>query len=98
VNAGLVLDELPYSADVASEDNGPQIARSSLVVEVERALRATGYLSLRNLQIVQHGSAVILQGRVPTYHLKQLAQAIAMTHERVAQVYNEIDVISRANA
>jgi osmotically-inducible protein OsmY len=94
VNAGLFLDELSYSSDISV-----QVApRSSLVLDVERALRATGYLSLRNLQIFQHGSAVILQGRVPTYHLKQLAQAIAMAHERVAEVHNEIDVISRANA
>lgn len=94
MNAGLSLDELPSSPDTTA-----QIAhRSSLVVEVERALRATGYLSFRNLQVFQYGSAVILQGRVPTYHLKQLAQAIAMAHGRVVQVHNEIDVISRTSA
>jgi hypothetical protein len=44
----------------------------------KRALRATGYLSLRAVKASVSGRVVILQGRVPTYYMKQLAQAAAM--------------------
>lgn len=69
-----------------------QTGRSRLVIEVDRALRSTGYMPLRDLHICQQGSTIILHGRVPTYHLKQLAQATAMGVLHVQQVRNDIEV------
>ena len=65
----------------------------ALAVRVEHALRATGYLSLRNVEVSATGSAVHLQGSVSTYYLKQLAQATVLNMPDVCDVCNDIDVI-----
>jgi osmotically-inducible protein OsmY len=90
VSVGLSLEDLNSASDL----NASQVAIvSPLILEVERRLRATGHIPLFNLHVVQQGSTVILQGHVPTYYLKQLAQAVAMAIPRVDRVQNELDVI-----
>ncbi len=61
---------------------------------VERALRATGYSALRGVQIEIERGVVLLWGRVPTYHLKQLAQATAQRVDGVRGIANGIEVVS----
>jgi hypothetical protein len=92
VNAGLSLETWGRGSEVRLL---PEPVCSSLVLEVERVLRATGYMPLRDLRISQQGSTVILSGHVPTYHLKQLAQATVMGVSRVGQIRNEVEVVSR---
>jgi len=64
----------------------------SLSVDIERALRATGYSELRGVEIVVKSGVVFLTGRVPNYHMKQIAQATAMRMADVLDVCNELDV------
>jgi osmotically-inducible protein OsmY len=59
---------------------------------VERALRATGYLALRTLEITTRDHRVVLRGKVPSYHLKRIAQAVALAVPGVRQVRNDLDV------
>ena len=49
-----------------------------LAERVERSLRATGYGPLREVQVRVDARTVLLAGRVPSYYLKQVAQATAM--------------------
>jgi osmotically-inducible protein OsmY len=64
-----------------------------LAERVERSLRATGYPSLRALEISVCGRLVILRGRVPSYYMKQLAQAVAMTVPGIDRVDNDLEVL-----
>jgi osmotically-inducible protein OsmY len=64
-----------------------------LAERVECALRATLYGSLRDLSVTVHVRLVILGGKVPSYHLKQLAQATALSVPGVDQVRNDLEVV-----
>jgi osmotically-inducible protein OsmY len=63
-----------------------------LAERVERALRATGYGPLRGIEVTVHARLVILGGRVPSYYLKQLAQATALGVPGAHQVRNDLEV------
>jgi osmotically-inducible protein OsmY len=64
-----------------------------LVERVERALRATGYSPLRAVEVSVRGQLVILRGRVPSYYMKQLAQAVAMGVAGTRELRNDVDVV-----
>ena len=59
---------------------------------VERALCATGYGSLRGIVVTVRGRVVILEGRVPSYYLKQVAQAAALAVAGGHQIRNDMEV------
>ncbi len=63
-----------------------------LAERVARTLRATGYGPLRDLEVTVHERLVILGGRVPSYYLKQIAQATALAVPGVEQVRNDLEV------
>lgn len=63
-----------------------------LAERVERALRATGYSPLRDIQVTVHARVVMLAGRVPSYHLKQVAQTIALAVVGAHRVSNDLHV------
>jgi osmotically-inducible protein OsmY len=63
-----------------------------LAERVEHALRATGYGPLRGMEVTVHERLVILRGRVPSYHLKQVAQATALAVPGAQQVRNDLEV------
>jgi osmotically-inducible protein OsmY len=69
-----------------------------LVERVERALRATGYSPLRSVEASVCGRLVILQGQVPSYYLKQLAQATAMDVPGVRELRNDVEVVRSQDA
>lgn len=58
----------------------------------EERLRGSGYLALRDVRCHACDDVVTLQGRLPSYFLKQLAQEIAAGVEGVRRVINRIDV------
>ena len=76
----------------------PQLSRSLLFDSqeisdrVSAALRRTGYPALRNIEPQVHEGLLTLKGRVGTFHLKQVAQSVAMTVEGVAGIENLIVV------
>jgi osmotically-inducible protein OsmY len=59
---------------------------------VARALCATGYGSLRGIAVTVRDRVVILEGRVPSYYLKQVAQAAARAVPGGYQIRNDLEV------
>jgi osmotically-inducible protein OsmY len=63
-----------------------------LAERVARALRATRPGPLRGIGVTVHARAVSLEGQVPSYYLKQLAQATVRTVPGVHEVCNKLIV------
>jgi hypothetical protein len=68
----------------------------SLSGRIKRALRATGYSALRTIEVVVQGRCVVLQGLVPRYHMKQIAQVVTLAVPGVQQLCNDVEVIPPA--
>jgi osmotically-inducible protein OsmY len=60
--------------------------------EAEDRLRRRGYLALWDVSCDARDGVVRLRGRVPSYYLKQVAQAEAAEVEGVRRVVNRIEV------
>jgi osmotically-inducible protein OsmY len=72
-----------------------QTERSDLLHDaVIAALRCGGYRHLWNLECEVHDDLVTLTGVVPSFYLKQVAQTIAMSVDRVRKVKNRVEVDS----
>jgi osmotically-inducible protein OsmY len=69
----------------------PPIGRTA-----EDRLRASGYLSLRDVSCVASNGVACLHGCLPSYYLKQVAQEIAAGVEGVRFVINKIEVSAPA--
>ncbi len=63
-----------------------------LAERVAGALRGTGYGALFGVEVTVRWGIVRLTGRVPTYHLKQVAQATALGVAGADRVRNDLDV------
>jgi osmotically-inducible protein OsmY len=63
-----------------------------LAERVARALRAIGYPSLRAVDVSVGNRRVFLQGRVPSYYMKQVAQAVVLNVPGVTELQNDLDV------
>lgn len=63
-----------------------------LAERVGRALAATGYGPMRDIQVTVQARLVILEGRAPSYYLKQVAQASALAVPGVERVRNDLEV------
>jgi osmotically-inducible protein OsmY len=63
-----------------------------LAERIEHVLRATGYGSLRGIEVTVRAGYVILGGRVPSYYLKQVAQTAALAVSGTWHVRNDLDV------
>ncbi len=70
------------------EQNISLIDPEQLEELVQRRLRGR----VRNLRVVLRDQGLILQGRAPTYHAKQLAQHAAMEVVRLPILANDIEV------
>ena len=65
---------------------------SSLLDEIRSRLRSSSHPRLRHVECEYHEGIVILRGRVPTYYLKQLAQSVVLSHSKVEELVNQIEV------
>lgn len=70
------------------------VSDTRLADELHHAFCRTGYTPLRHIGVDHHDGQVVLQGRVPTYYLKQIAQSMAASFPGVHQVHNDIQVTS----
>ncbi len=64
-----------------------------LTERVEHALCATGYGALRVIEVSVNARIVHLVGRVPSYYLKQIAQATVLAVPGAHQIHNGLDVV-----
>jgi osmotically-inducible protein OsmY len=69
-------------------------ATEALCQRVERRLRSNGFLALRGVTCGWNQGKLTLRGQVPTYYLKQLAQAMASQVEGNLELVNAIAVES----
>ena len=59
---------------------------------IQSCFRESPYLALRNVVCDMNQGVAQLEGVLPSYYLKQLAQEIVMQHECVREVNNRIEV------
>jgi hypothetical protein len=65
------------------------------IAEVARtALRRSSYFELRNVACSFSGGVLTLQGRVSSYHMKQIAQASVADVPGVIEIHNRLEVVS----
>jgi osmotically-inducible protein OsmY len=80
-------------AQSSAGDWGPCSSRDrKLLEEVAESLRATGYLTLRELNISAADGVVTLKGRVPTYYLKHVILRALREAPGVGEVRDFIEV------
>ena len=60
---------------------------------IVRALHAAGYSDLRGIAITVSDRAVVLSGRVRSFHMKQMAQVVARPMTGLLALRNELEVI-----
>lgn len=72
---------------------GP-LQRSILRREALLRLHRSGYLVLRDLSCEASEEGVEIRGQVPSYFLKQVAQAVVFDVPGIRQVINLIEVVS----
>lgn len=65
-------------------------------LEIEERFRRSGYFALRDVSCDARNGVFTLRGRLPSYYLKQVAQAVAAEVEGVLRVVNRIEVIAPA--
>ncbi len=67
---------------------------TQLAENVYLALRNAGYAQLQNLKVQVDGRDVILQGRLPSYYLKQIAHHVVLAVTGVQRIVDKIDVVN----
>jgi osmotically-inducible protein OsmY len=87
------LEESAEAVERVPSTPSESAADLRLAADVDRALRSTGYLELREVRISVHHGCVTLQGCVRTYYLKQLAQGTIMSLPDTEIVENLIVVV-----
>ena len=87
---------MPVACQTAAAPNGRECFEapfSAVAQSVEVRLRHSSYFELRSVFCECHEGVLTLQGRVPSYYLKQLAQALLAELPGVAQIDNRVEVV-----
>jgi len=82
---------------ITQEMEGAEVAllpdsRDEVVEQAETRLRNSPYLALRMVSCETRNGMLVLRGSLPTYYLKQLAQATVAGTPGTPPVLNEIEV------
>jgi osmotically-inducible protein OsmY len=83
----MIKSEVAGDGYTAQDESHQRIER-----EVERRLHHSSYRTLRDVSCRAEGVVVVLQGRLSSHYLKQLAQMLAADVEGVSCVVNSIVV------
>jgi osmotically-inducible protein OsmY len=59
---------------------------------IQHALESANYPPLRTLHVRESGGAIVISGNVPSYFMKQMAQAVAMAVAFDRPLRNELRV------
>ena len=65
---------------------------SAVETQAQELLGQSNYLALRRLRCEFHDGSLVLNGRVPTFYLKQMAQTVVRQLPAVRRIDNRIDV------
>jgi len=95
---------LPISPPRSQSDAGEDIFQTTALIltqnledirlaeRIRLALHATGYGALRAIEVSVNDRIVRLMGRVPSYHLKQVAQSTALAISGTRHIHNGLNV------
>lgn len=72
--------------------------RDPLAVEARRRLRRSGYSALKRVTCEAEGGTLRLRGRLPSYYLKQVSQAIVTEIADVKRIVNQIVVAAAGSS
>lgn len=70
----------------------PPNPEHQLIARIRRVLRSTGYDALSHIRVAVEQNVVRLEGQVPTYFLKQVAQTQVLSINEVRSVINNLVV------
>jgi osmotically-inducible protein OsmY len=93
VNREDPLDGWDYKVDAQASGS---VWPEGLKELAERCLRGTSHLALKNISCVYRDGVFVLQGCVPTYYLKLVAQEVVRQLEGVERIDNQIQVVAPA--
>lgn len=65
-----------------------------LVHQAEDRLGSSSHLFLRHVVCRMEGNALCLEGKVPSFYLKQTAQSLLQSLEGVERVENRLEVVN----
>ena len=88
----LAMEARPHPSAANGPNSEPSATVDLMTQEAQRRLEDAGYRALRNLTIQNQEDVLILQGRVPTFYLKQLAQALIRDIDGLRGVVNRLRV------
>ncbi|MCH9655463.1 MAG: BON domain-containing protein [Planctomycetes bacterium] len=70
---------------------------NQLIARIRRVLRSSGYAALSQIRVSVEQGNVRLEGQIPTYFLKQVAQTQVLALEEVRFVSNHLIVEDHCN-
>ncbi len=82
-----MVGQLVFDDKTARDSSGTDLA-----AQVTAALQRSGQPPLRKVSVTSQHGHVTLDGRVPTYYMKQLAQTAAMSVDGVESIQNDVKV------
>lgn len=86
--------EIRCDAEIDGSATSASLANAELLTRIDQALRATGYLPLRDMELTAAEGLVILRGRLPSYYMKQVAQEVVRSVPGVIEVFGDLEVVS----
>ena len=75
---------------------GGEAVGRDVAARVAESLKASGYAALKSVTAEHRGGAILLRGSVPSFYMKQIAQAVASKVHGVAILVNLLSVDSGA--
>jgi osmotically-inducible protein OsmY len=76
----------------ALELQGRLLGNERRVEKILRALRASGLEPLLNIEVLAYPRLIVLQGRVPSWYLRELAQVTAESVPGLEIISNRVTV------
>ncbi len=67
---------------------------ASVVQQAAEALKRSAHPALRQLEVEENESTIVISGRVSSYYLKQLAQETIMPVRGARELRNQVTVVS----
>jgi osmotically-inducible protein OsmY len=87
------MDDPPLTADNGAA--GTAAHRPGAGELAESRLRRSAYLALQHVSCEFRAGVLTLRGRLPSYYLKQVAQAVVAEVEGVERIDNQIEIVAR---
>ena len=80
------------SIEASVRSSASQSARARLIHDVRVALRRSGHSELRQVEIDVDRDALVINGRVPSFYLKQLSQELTRSAAPDHRIRNNLVV------